>query len=183
MGRFSICRAIQLYNQFRHFLKHPFFLNRCCWIYFLNSWSQLWTNVLACTKCTEMSTLTHVNLGKCDTRTIHTVWQNLPSQLAVRKATVKALLMVKRYPLATCHTASQKEKKKIARLHLTSICHVVIMQKYLPLTPGLSRPTYQSQLTQAWLTRYRQTHSRLTAEWLIHGRLTHSQLIHALFNL
>ena len=54
------------------------------------------------------SSLQYLKIEACSTSKIHIVWQDLQSPLDVRKATVKAQLLVQRYPLATNRTAGAK---------------------------------------------------------------------------
>ena len=54
------------------------------------------------------STLSLLNLDTCKLGALHPVWQDLSSPLEIQKATVKAQLMVQRYPLATSPTAGVK---------------------------------------------------------------------------
>jgi hypothetical protein len=55
-----------------------------------------------------MSTLEFLNLDKCDVNQKHPVWKDLNSPLDIRKATIKALLLVKRYPLTTSRVMGTK---------------------------------------------------------------------------
>lgn len=70
-----------------------------------------WTECLR-KEAAGMTSLSYLDLKLCNTCTLHPVWLNLTSQLAVRKATVKALLMVQRYPLTTSHTAGANRKEQ-----------------------------------------------------------------------
>ena len=48
------------------------------------------------------------NTDACQTGKLHPLWRNTTSQLDILKATVKAQLLVKRYPLSTSRTAGKK---------------------------------------------------------------------------
>ena len=77
-----------------------------------------WTNGNALRdEARGMSSLVYLNIEACDTRSIHPVWQNLMSPMAIRKATIKALLLIQRYPIATCHVAGPK------RRDVCPLCH------------------------------------------------------------
>ena len=52
-----------------------------------------------------MPTLQHLNINQCSLTKTHPIWHDLSSEHHVMKATVKALLLVSRYPLSTSHTA------------------------------------------------------------------------------
>ena len=51
----------------------------------------------------------YLNLKQCRTSKMHPVWQGLANPLDVRKATVRALLLVRRYPLTTSPTAGTRK--------------------------------------------------------------------------
>ena len=53
----------------------------------------------------DKSSLQFLNLESCSTDSVHPVWQNLSCPLAIKKATVKAMLLTKRYPLSTSPTS------------------------------------------------------------------------------
>ena len=57
----------------------------------------------------EYSSLEFLNLSLCSTSQLHPVWQDLESPLDIRRATVQAKLLTKRYPLATSHTAGKRK--------------------------------------------------------------------------
>jgi hypothetical protein len=59
----------------------------------------------------DRSTLQYLCVDLCSTEQTHPVWQNLNDPLTIRKATVKALLLVQRYPLASAHTAGPKRSE------------------------------------------------------------------------
>ena len=54
------------------------------------------------------SSLYHLKIQSCSTHQIHPVWQNLHSPLEIMKATVKAQLLIQRYPLTTNRTAGSR---------------------------------------------------------------------------
>ena len=56
--------------------------------------------------------MTYLNLDKCSTIVLHPTWQNLTCPLTIKKATVKALLLVGRYPLTTSPTAGTRSTEK-----------------------------------------------------------------------
>ena len=64
----------------------------------------LWTKELRET-ARDKSSLQYLNLEGCSTDSVHPVWQDLSCPLAIKKATVKAMLLTKRYPLSTSPTA------------------------------------------------------------------------------
>ena len=68
---------------------------------------QHWSNKLQ-EDARTMSSLSLMNIDACSTRHLHPVWRNLMCPLSIRKASVKALLLTKRYPLTTCPTSGQK---------------------------------------------------------------------------
>ena len=70
----------------------------------VNGW---WTSELA-RDAEEMTTLCYLHLPMCSASELHPVWQNLKNPLSVQKATVRAQLLVRRYPLATSKTAGSK---------------------------------------------------------------------------
>ena len=55
-----------------------------------------------------MSTMEFLNVDVCRVGKLHPVWKNTVSQLDILKATVKAQLLIKRYPLTTSRTAGKK---------------------------------------------------------------------------
>ena len=48
-------------------------------------------------------------MDNCDLLDLHPVWRGLDNPLDVRKAVIKALLLVQRYPLTTCKTAGIRQ--------------------------------------------------------------------------
>ena len=54
------------------------------------------------------TSLQYLNITACSLETVHLTWKNLSSPLDIQKATVKAQLLVKRYPLATSPTAGAR---------------------------------------------------------------------------
>lgn len=69
-----------------------------------------WTTELQ-EEAMEKSTLEFLNVGACKLGQVHPVWMDISCPLDVQKASVKAQLLVKRYPLATSHTAGKKKKE------------------------------------------------------------------------
>ena len=77
---------------------------------------------------------------------LHPVWRNTTSQLDILKATVKAQLLVKRYPLSTSRTAGKKwsnicplcEVEPETTAHFLLQCSKLsnIRQQYLPNIKG-----------------------------------------------
>ena len=57
----------------------------------------------------EMSIMEFLNLDACTVNKLHPVLTGLATHLDVRKATVQLLLLVKRYPLTTSHTAGTRK--------------------------------------------------------------------------
>ena len=57
----------------------------------------------------SMSTLSLLDIEQCTSGTIHPVWRNLYNTNDVKKAVIKARLLVQRYPLATSYTAGRKK--------------------------------------------------------------------------
>ena len=55
-----------------------------------------------------MFTMEFLNVDACQVGKLHPVWKNTVSQLDILKATVKAQLLIKRYPLSTSRTAGKK---------------------------------------------------------------------------
>ena len=55
-----------------------------------------------------MSTMEFLNVDACQVGKLHPVWKNTVSQLDILKATVKAQLLIKRYPFSTSRTAGKK---------------------------------------------------------------------------
>ena len=53
----------------------------------------------------EKSTLRYLNIEFCKISYLHPAWQGINCDLDIKKATVKAQLLVQRYPLATSPTA------------------------------------------------------------------------------
>ena len=56
----------------------------------------------------EMSSLSYLNLSKCQFGRPHPVWENISSPTEVRMATVKAKLLVQRYPLTSLRCAGNR---------------------------------------------------------------------------
>ena len=77
---------------------------------------KLWTSKLR-KEAHQMSSLTYLNIEACTTASLHPVWHDLHNPLAIRKATVKAQLMVQQYPLTTSPTAGAKCSD------ICSLCH------------------------------------------------------------
>ena len=57
----------------------------------------------------SMSTLSLLDIEQCTSGTIHPIWRNLYNTNDVKKAVIKARLLVQRYPLATSYTAGRKK--------------------------------------------------------------------------
>ena len=58
----------------------------------------------------EMSTMEFFTIQACSLGQLHPVWQGLHNPLSTLKATDRAQLLIKRYPLSTSHTAGSNEK-------------------------------------------------------------------------
>ena len=58
-----------------------------------------------------MPSLKYLRIDACSTNAIHPIWQDLTCSLSVRKASIKAQLLTQRYPLTTCHTAGNGQRK------------------------------------------------------------------------
>ena len=71
---------------------------------------QRWTNMLQ-EQAKDMSSLEFLNTQACSTNHMHPVWQELSCALAIKKATVKAMLLTKRYPLSSSKTAGAKRSE------------------------------------------------------------------------
>ena len=56
-------------------------------------------------------TLSLLNIERCSLDSLHPVWNDIDSPLDVAKATVKAKLLIQRYPLATSPTAGQQRSE------------------------------------------------------------------------
>ena len=69
--------------------------------------NHVWTEKLI-EEAKEMSSLCYLKVDECSSDNMHPTWHNLQSPLDIRKATVKAQLLVRRYPLTTCPTAGAK---------------------------------------------------------------------------
>ena len=54
------------------------------------------------------TTLRYIKLESCSTRKLHPVWQQITCPLTVKKACIKAMVMVQRYPLSTSPTSGVK---------------------------------------------------------------------------
>ena len=67
-----------------------------------------WNQTL-CDQAASMTSLQYINIEQCDISTPNPVWQNVRSPMDIMKATVKAQIMVQRYPLATSHTAGSRK--------------------------------------------------------------------------
>ena len=59
-----------------------------------------WTEQL-CKEAEDKSTLKYLNLSGCQVDRMHPIWSDLKCPLDIEQATVKALLLVQRYPLTT----------------------------------------------------------------------------------
>ena len=70
--------------------------------------NEAWTEALQ-DEAEKKSTLEFLNIGACKLGQLHLIWQNLSSPLEIQKATVKAQLLVKRYPLATSPTSGVRK--------------------------------------------------------------------------
>ena len=68
-----------------------------------------WTNLLQ-KEASNMTSLQYLNIDACSTNHIHPIWQDLESPLSIKQATVKALLLIKRYPLTTSPTAGTRRR-------------------------------------------------------------------------
>jgi len=89
------------------------------------------------------SSLQYLNLNKCSLRKVHPVWgSNLTDPLAIQRATVKAQLLVMRYPL-TAYSVSGKRKSLLCPL-----CHQEpeTVPHFLLFCPSLS-PSRQPWIT------------------------------------
>ena len=62
-----------------------------------------WTKILQ-EEALEKSSLEFLNVEMCSVKLLHPVWEDL-NAIDIDKATVKAQLLIKRYPLATSPTA------------------------------------------------------------------------------
>ncbi len=66
--------------------------------------SEKWTKELQ-EEAQNKSTLRYLNVNKCHLGMVHPVWQNINSDLDLKKATIKAQLLLQRYPLASTKLA------------------------------------------------------------------------------
>ena len=79
--------------------------NKNAWKETINkSVNTYWTKSLQ-DEAKQKSTLEHLRLEACTIGQLHPVWQNLSSPLEIQKATIKAQLLIKRYPLTTSPTS------------------------------------------------------------------------------
>ena len=69
---------------------------------------EAWTEALQ-DKAEKKSTLEFLNAKACKLGQLHIVWQKLSSPLEIQKATVKAQLLAKRYPLANSPTSGVRK--------------------------------------------------------------------------
>jgi hypothetical protein len=67
-------------------------------------------------EASSKSTMQYLDLDHCRIGRLHPVWKELSSPLDIQKATVKAQLLVKRYPLATSPTSGAR------RLMICPLC-------------------------------------------------------------
>ena len=70
----------------------------------VHSW---WTDKLR-VEAALKSTLEYLNIDHARTDTLHPVWYDLTCPLSIKKASVKALLLIQRYPLTTSPTAGTR---------------------------------------------------------------------------
>ena len=61
-------------------------------------------------EASSMTTLSFLDVKQCMPGSLHPVWKNLCSITDVKKAIVKARLLIQRYPLATSYTAGRKKQ-------------------------------------------------------------------------
>ena len=66
-----------------------------------------WHSVLV-EQAKEKKSLSLLGLDNCTLSDLHPVWKYISSHLDILKATVKAKLLIQRYPLLTCKTAGQQ---------------------------------------------------------------------------
>ena len=93
----------------------------------------------------EMSTLKFLNLDACRTDKMHPIWKDVTNALDIQKATVQALLLVRRYPLTTSHTAGTRKCEKCplcetdpeTTVHFLLHCPALQHHKYKFLIPIL----------------------------------------------
>ena len=81
----------------------------------------------------DMTSTQFLNLNACSTDHMHPVWQNLSSQLCIRKATVRVLLLIQRYPLATSPLAGNKRSDMcpLCKTEPETVTHFVLRCKML----------------------------------------------------
>ena len=65
----------------------------------------------------QMSTLAHLKLDASDLGKLHSTWLELHNKLDIRKASVKAQLLVQRYPLSGNHTAGETKSTQCILCH------------------------------------------------------------------
>ena len=64
------------------------------------------------TEASSMTSMEFVNIEECQLGVTHPVWRWTECQLDILKATVKAQLLIKRYPLSTSRTAGMRMRDK-----------------------------------------------------------------------
>ena len=64
-----------------------------------------------------MSTLAYLKLDASDLGKLHSTWLEVHNKLDIRKASVKAQLLVQRYPLSGNHTAGERKSTQCILCH------------------------------------------------------------------
>ena len=75
-----------------------------------------WTDKLQ-DEAQQMSTLAYLKLDASDLGKLHSTWLELHNKLDIRKASVKAQLLVQRYPLSGNHTAGERKSTQCILCH------------------------------------------------------------------
>ena len=124
-----------------------------------------------------MSTMEFLNVDACQVGKLHPVWKNTVSQLDILKATVKAQLLIKRYPLSTSRTAGKKwsdtcplcgsEPETTAHFLLRYSKLSNIRQQYLPKVMSCyEQPCYGTFCRPCTICRWRQIVPTLAAHFV-----------------
>jgi hypothetical protein len=103
----------------------------------------IWTNNLH-DDAQTMSSLKNLHIASCALGVLHPVWQGISRPAEVKHATVKAQLLVGRYPLATTHSYGGKRKLEcpLCKTHTETLDHFLL---YCPLLMDI-RQVYLPQI-------------------------------------
>ena len=99
------------------------------WCKTINKAVHLWWTSHLKDNAYDRPSMSYINLDHCGTGRLHPALKDMSCPLAVKKATIKSLLLVNRYPLTTCRTSGTRQRLlcPLCETEPESITHFILL--------------------------------------------------------